>query len=433
MSEYVRDESVTVTASLARLQLQRWIPLPKSSSGTIELPGQAQGFLPIPSSVKQGSVSVVSRAELAELDGWAPAFAHHYKDHRYYEIVEDTLHPEFSYRYFVLRDEAGHVRAIQPFFVLDQDLLAGAGGMIKSTVEWVRKRWPKFMSMRTLMLGCVAGEGHLCSRSSFADPLSVELLGDAALEEARQQKAALIVFKEFTAEYRGPLQYLRNQGYLRLPSLPMSSVSIDYANFEDYLTTALSRATRKDLRRKFKAAQKAALEMEVVSDISSIVDEIYPLYLQVYNRSKLHFEKLTREYLYELGRRMPDKTRFFIWRQDGRAVAFNLCIVHGDSIYDQYIGLDYDVALDLHLYHYTFRDIVEWAIAHGYKWYRSNGLNYDPKLHLRMQLDPLDLYVRHRSSIANAIMKLVLPWLEPTRYDKHLKRFPNYRELRGEL
>jgi predicted N-acyltransferase len=129
---------------------------------------------------------------------------------------------------------------------------------------------------------------------------------------------------------------------------------------------------------------------------------------------------------------MPDRVRYFVWRKEGRAVAFNLCIVHGDSIYDQYIGLDYSIALDLHLYHYTFRDIVEWAIAQGYKWYRSNGLNYDPKLHLRMKLDPLDLYVRHRWPVANAVMKLVLPWLEPTRYDKHLKRFPNYRELRGE-
>src|SRR5262249_43822270 len=100
-------------------------------------------------------------------------------------------------------------------------------------------------------------------------------------------------------------------------------------------------------------------------------------------------------------------------------------------IYDQYIGLDYTVALDFHLYHYTIRDIMSWAIGNGFHWYRSNGLNYDPKLHLRMQLDPLDLYVRHRSTALNAVLKLVLPWLEPTRHDKYLKKFPNYHELWG--
>ena len=44
---------------------------------------------------------------------------------------------------------------------------------------------------------------------------------------------------------------------------------------------------------------------------------------------------------------MPDKVRFFLWRQSGRVVAFTLCMIEGDAIYAEYIGLDYFVALDL--------------------------------------------------------------------------------------
>src|SRR5581483_7598475 len=140
----------------------------------------------------------------------------------------------------------------------------------------------------------------------------------------------------------------------------------------------------------------------------------HPLYLQVYERSKLHFEKLTKEYLCDLGRRMPDKARFFIWRQEGKAVAFSICLVHGDTIYDEYLGLDYSVALDRHLYFVTLRDIVQWGMDRGYKWYVSSALNYDPKLHLKCELVPLDLYVLHTSPIINFFMRRVLPWLEPT-------------------
>ena len=75
------------------------------------------------------------------------------------------------------------------------------------------------------------------------------------------------------------------------------------------------------------------------------------------------------------------------------------------------------------------RDTINWAIAGGYKWFRSSGLNYDPKLHLRHQLDPVDLYVRHVSPLANVVLKRVLPWLSPVRYDETLKKFPNYREM----
>ena len=161
------------------------------------------------------------------------------------------------------------------------------------------------------------------------------------------------------------------------------------------------------------------------------MDEVYPLYLQVYQKSPLQFEKLTKDYLRRLGREMPDKARFFLWRQNGKAVAFSVCLVNGDTLYDEYLGLDYAVALDLHLYFYTLRNIVSWAMAHGYKWYCSSALNYDPKLHLKCELVPLDLYVAHTSAVANFFLRRILPLLEPTRNDKTLSKFPNFAAVWG--
>jgi hypothetical protein len=60
---------------------------------------------------------------------------------------------------------------------------------------------------------------------------------------------------------------------------------------------------------------------------------------------------------------------------------------------------------------------------------RCSGLNYDPKLHMRRRLDPIDLHVRHTSALANAIFRLAVPWIVPMRYDATLKLFPNYKEL----
>ncbi len=169
--------------------------------------------------------------------------------------------------------------------------------------------------------------------------------------------------------------------------------------------------------------------MSIVDNITPVIEEVYPLYLQVYNRSKLHFEKLTKPFFCGIGPLMPDKVRFFLWRQNARIVAFTLCMIDSDALYAEYIGLDYSVALDLHLYHYAVRDMISWAMLHGYKWSRSSSLNYDPKLHMRHLLDPVDLYVRHTSPLANAILKRALPLIAPTRFDPVLKLFPNYRDL----
>jgi predicted N-acyltransferase len=205
---------------------------------------------------------------------------------------------------------------------------------------------------------------------------------------------------------------------------------IDYSSFEEYMQRALSGGARRKLRLKLKASEQAdPIEMSVVGDIAPMIDDVYPLYPQVYQRSSLHFEKLTKEYFCGLGSRLGDKNRFFIWRQNGKIIAFGCCLLQGDTIHGEYLGLDYTVALDLHLYHYTFRDLISWGIANGYKWFHSSALNYDPKFHLRYQLDPVDLYVRHTSTVFNAIFRRILPWIEPTRYDKTLKMFANYDEL----
>jgi Acetyltransferase (GNAT) domain len=376
-------------------------------------------------------VDIVSRAELADCRHWRNAFAGQRKDHRFYELVEDTIQQGFEYRYFAIKDGDGEVRAIQPFFILDQDLLAGIDSRIRAIVESVRRVWPRFLKMRTLMVGCAVGEGHL-DGVALSHRCNARLLASAIVAHAVYLKTPLIVLKEFPAKYREPLNCFLHQGFGRVPSLPMTRLNIDYPNFDAYMAKALNGATRRKLRKKFAASASAfPIEMTVIGDVTPVIDEVCPLYIQVYNRSKLHFERLTRPFFCGLGRLMSDKVRFFLWRQNGRLVAFTLCMIEGDAIYAEYIGLDYSVALDLHLYHYAVRDMISWAISQGYKWLRSSGLNYDPKLHLRHELDPTDLYVKHTSTIINAVLKRILPWIEPTRYDPTLKKFPNYRELWG--
>ena len=113
--------------------------------------------------------------------------------------------------------------------------------------------------------------------------------------------------------------------------MPMTRLRLDdFRNYEDYLRT-LSRNTRSQLRRKFKElGERASLEMRVVTDITPYIDEVYPLYLSVWEKSSLKFEKATPEYFCKIGQNMPDKALFFLWFLDGKIVAFNYCLIHGD-------------------------------------------------------------------------------------------------------
>jgi len=376
------------------------------------------------------SITVVSRAELSGCAPWTSTFADQRKDYRYYEILDDTLRGHFEYRYFAIVDDNGHVRAIQPFFLVDQDILEGLGPERIHWISFVRRFYPRFLKLRALMVGCSAGEAHLAATETLPVDIVAETLSNGIARQARSLNAQLIVLKEFPSRYRKVLHCFEQCGFARAPSMPMTMLDIAYDSFDAYMKKALKSSSRRKLRKKLEAtAGVSDIRMSVTDDAASFVDEIYPLYLQVFERSKMQFEKLTKDFFRQLGQRMNDKVRFFAWRRGNMLVAFSLCMVQGDSLYAEYVGFDYTVALDLHLYHYIVRDMISWGIGKGYKWFRSSGLNYDPKLHMRHRLDPVDLYVRHTSVLANAIFRLALPWIVPVRYDATLKLFPDYKDL----
>jgi len=320
-------------------------------------------------------------------------------------------------------------RAIQPVFFVRQNLVEGVPGKVRSIVDEVRKIFPRFLTMRVLMVGCAAGAGDLGVSDKNDETWIAKTLETGLLKYAQQNKASLIVFKDFYAQYRPALAPLCSSGYVRMASMPMTRLLLRYDNWDEYFRT-LSKATRKDLRRKFRKTERVPkIEMQVVTDIAPLIAEIYPLYLAVHERSPLKFETLTKEYFLAIAQRMHEHARFFIWRQSGKIVAFSFCLVCGDKIYDECIGLDYSVALGLHLYFYTLRDIVSWALQQGLKYYYSNPLNYEPKLHLDCELVPLDLYVRHTSALLNPIFRRAVKYLGPTRHDPVLRKFPNADQL----
>ena len=388
-------------------------------------------FFPLRFKASFGTAVLVERAPPEDQAIWESSFADRITDHRYYELTQDTLGAQFEHRYLLLKGADETTRAVQPVFVVLQDLVTGMPPLFRQAVERVRKRFPGFLKLRMVMIGSSAGEGDLGRDVTSGEVgWTAQALGEVLPPLGRKLRATLIVFKDFPAAYRPVLDSLKRSGFTRVPSMPATGLTLDFESFEDYLAKRLSHAYRKNLRRKFrKAAQGAPLAFDVVSDVTPWVDQLVPLYRAVLERSELKFEELNAAYLSELGRRLPDRARFLLWREGDRIVAFACCLVHNGVLKDNYIGLDYSVALDRHLYFVTWRDTVIWALENGCRTYHSAPLNYDPKLHFRMHLEPLDLYARATRPWLNPLFAMILPWLEPTRYDRAVQQFPNKAEL----
>src|SRR5712671_2565891 len=165
----------------------------------------------------QGVMRVVTRDELENCEAWKRVFQNRCKDHRYYEIVDETLQNDFEHHYLWLEDPSGKVRAIQPVFFVRQNLVEGVPGKIRSVVDLIRKKFPRFLTMRVLMVGCAAGAGDLGASDEKDDAWLAKALHASLGTYARQNRVSLIVFKDFPAKYRPALESLRSNGYARIP------------------------------------------------------------------------------------------------------------------------------------------------------------------------------------------------------------------------
>lgn len=373
-----------------------------------------------------GTAEVVRSTRAIAPEIWRSTFSGEARDARYYEVIEETLPEKFDYRYLILRNAETGQTAVQPFFFIAQDLTDGLPSRVQRMVARVQRSFPRFLVMRVLMVGCAVGEGQV----ACPEPWAVKALHEALRVVARRSRASVIVFKDYPARHRETLRLFSSDGYKRVPSMPAAKADLDYKDFDDFMQRRLGKVFRKNLRRKFRASEEIGRpEMTVCEDVSGIIDEIYPLYKQTLSRAEFAFEELTPEFLARVGREMPDKARFFVWRLDGKIVAFNFCLLHERVLYDMDIGLDYAVALDLHLYFVTWRDVFSWAIANGVRTYYTAPLNYDPKLHLRLELAPLDLYVCHTSRLINPFFRMAMSFLQPARHHPILRQFPNAHEM----
>jgi hypothetical protein len=372
--------------------------------------------------LSRGHVRIFQHARDVPMEFWERGFFDSWKDFQYYNLIEQTMRYGFEYRYLLVFDENHSPLALQPLLLASQDLAISAGARVARLVAKLRTHWPRFLKSRVALAGCLVGDGKMGTFKS--DKTAAPLVAEAIEKYAGSVGIRLVGFKDFPAWTRSAFSSLNQAGYVRVIGFPPLILDLNFASFEEYATKQLSRATRKNLRRKFRATDGAspAISFEVWTDAEQIIDEIYPLYLAVAETSAIQFEIFTREYFLEAGRSAPGKFRYFIWRQGSRAVAFSFCTIWDGTLYDNDIGLDYSVAYELNLYYVTFRDLLNWALANGLRRYASAPFNYDPKLRLRLEPQGVDVYVKHTSPWLNPFIKALVRVFEPVRTDPVLRR-----------
>jgi hypothetical protein len=349
---------------------------------------------------------------LAEADRsqWQALFPDAIEDYDYLAAVEEAGLDGFRWRY-ALAYEDGELIAAAPAFITEYPLDTTLGGAGRRVAERLRKLFPDALTLR---LGCLGSPCTETAQFGFRPDLSparrVDLLRAliAGFESAaRRDRCGLFGAKDVAA----PDTALWNEasrplGYRALPSLPTAHLDIDFADMDAYFAR-LSHATRKDMRRKLKAA--AAVRIEVRETLDDVLDRVMALYAETLARADMSFEELTPAYFQGVLAKMPGRAFAVLYFDGDTLLGCNLLIQDKDTLLDKFFCMEAERGRPLNLYFLSWFTNVRLCLERGLSRYQSGQASYDVKLKLGSQLTRTAICFRHRNALVNGALQLVAP------------------------
>ena len=365
---------------------------------------------------------IVDRITEIPADDWNKVYPDILESYNFYKTLDESNLEQFSIRYIMVYERNKPVGATT-CFVMNYSLDTTINGPLRRLSNAIKKLMPNIFSLKVVVCGMPIGQGRIGMAAMAGRENAVIKAILRRMERlARKNKAVIIAFKDLDHAHTKMLDPLQKEGFAKFDSLPTTELNVWFKDFEEYLNT-LSAASRYDLRRKFRRVDNhVAIDMEVASALEDgTLKDVYRLYLNMIDTHDMGFELLTMDFFKNLPRNMPDQTKFFLWRIDGKLVAFLLCLVSDDLLIDYYVGFDYSVAHKYHLYFVKFRDTLNWCIKHKIKKYEMGLTGYEPKRRLGFDFIPLYLYVKLRSRMMRPVFNLICQFLKFENFDPALK------------
>ncbi len=364
---------------------------------------------------------VIKKIEEVSAEEWNKIFPRVPEGYYFLKTLDESNFDQFSF-YYVLVYERKQLIGAAPCFTVNYSLDTSINGPLRQFSNAIKIIFPDLFSIKALVCGIPMGQGQMGILAEFSSVIMVAI--EQRMESlARKIHAPIIAFKDFDGSYEKLFTPMLKNGFLKIDSLPMTRMGLDFSNFEEYLKS-LSSSSRYDFRRKLKKASNVKIESNTVNALDEkTLNEVYDLYLQAVETHDMGFEIVPRDFFRLISKNMPQETKFFLWRLNGKLIAFVFCLVSEGVLLDYYLGLDYTPAHEYHLYFVKFKEVMDWCISRGIKTYEMGATGYEPKRRLKFDFVPVYLYVKVRYKIMRPCIKLLRVLLKFENFDPELKRW----------
>ncbi|GHG98545.1 GNAT family N-acetyltransferase [Comamonas sp. JC664] len=353
------------------------------------------------------------------------AQGHPFKSAAFLSCLEDSF-PDRKFGYVVMSQGADVVGlAVITEERLDLSLLLPQ--QVGTLAQGVRKVLPGFLSLGLGMVGTFeTAERHWwydarrVSEHDFAKALL------AACDEVCGKSALLLVrdFMESLPEDVRLESWFLQRGFKQVANHPMAKIALEGLSSEGHFQR-LKKKSRQNLRKKLKDAEALGFQVERVRDFRHLIDECYPLYLQVHEgASEFKRAPFPRAFFETLAERMPTTSSFLTLRDaQGQLIAFILTGTGGGINNPFCIGMDYARTEGTPAYYLMMWKEIEYAAQHGCHLVDLGLTSYFVKQTVGAELEGMTMAARIQSAWLRPLLNPLLPALLSEKQPQERRRF----------
>jgi hypothetical protein len=289
-----------------------------------------------------------------------------------------------------------------PLFEARFDLATFVEGWHKAVLNVAGCLIPTVFRPRVLGVGSLVAEWSEIGIDPAIDAGTLDaaciLAFDAVQTLAVELESDMVALYNFKQHSNLPGEVVNN--FNRVQYRSSARLPIDFSSMEEYLSR-LSKAARKDLRRKMRVAPEVRVLRSTA--IFPFLDRIYALYLETVARGPLALGRYNRTF-FELICEMVPGAGFTLYFVQEKLVAFNLLVVTEEAMADKLFCMEYGLGRTYNLYVLSWVENVRTCVERNIPFYYTGQGTEKTKAHLGATFVPSFIFFKHRYQVVDRLL-----------------------------
>jgi len=339
-------------------------------------------------------------------------------------------HPEITFSYIVLVDKNNSPTAFASIKIVDFHL-----NSIKKEFEFLKNIGRKLHVLsgnnvlKLLICGnvFVSGEHGVFIKNNQDKKAIIKELAESIryfLNSDRKLKKQIDAFlmKDFANEslfITDELKAFNYHPFLVEPNMKLN-LQQDWQNFDDYLASMKTKF-RVKAKKAFKQSVAIKIEDVTLQNMATKLPEMTALYQKVALNASFNMADFNLETYKDLKEKLGDHYILKTYSIQNKVVGFISGIINQQSLDAHFVGIDYSLNREHAIYQRMLYNYIEIAIDKKLKTINFGRTASEIKSSIGAKPQDLTMYLRHKKSITNKILKLFLQRVQPTPFQQ---KFP---------